>query len=577
MKRFFSFSRIISVIETAKTSDRWLLRALFFTVVGLLVWFLLTLNQVVSIPGVTAGGTFTEAILGTPRFANPALALTRADQDITALIYSGLMKIAPTGELVPDIADSVTVSDDGLTYTVTLRDNVIFHDGKPLTSADVLFTIELIKNADLKSPFRGNWNEVIVEASDEHTLLISLPEPYAPFIENFTLGILPAHIWSSIPIEQVPFSEYNTTPVGSGPYLVEKATFSRSGTVESYLLAASVEQYNSPLIETVTIDFFETEAALAAAFIAGDIDATTHLSPDLLTSIDEEEYQVINTALPRTFGLFFNQNRSTVLRDAAVREALDLMIDRQLVVDTVLAGNGFPSQTPITSVKAVVESKDAEKPEPESLDRLSAARSILENADWTQSANGGWEKEIDDAEVPLRVTIRTANNPTLEATLEVVTAAWKELGVSVETEQYEQNDLVQSVIRPRDFGVLLFGLDVSRSQDLFPFWHSSQQNDPGLNIAQYANLTVDDYLETARTSQVLDERVQATAAAVKIIEAERPALFLFQPANTYVIKRSLKVTAMDNLGRPSDRFSNISSWHTSTNELWPFFREETPN
>ena len=575
MKRFFSFSRIISIIEFAKTSDRWLLRALFFITVGTLVWFLLAANQVVSVPGVTAGGTFTEGILGTPRFANPVLALTRADQDISALVYSGLMKIAPDGTLVPDVAESVNVSDDGLTYTVNLRSDVVFHDQAPLTATDVLFTISLVQNADLKSPFRGNWNDVVVEVVDESSLLITLPEPYAPFIENFTLGILPAHIWQSVPIEQVPFSEYNTTPVGSGPYKVQKATFSRSGTVESYELAATENTYNAPLIEQVTFKFYESEGAIVNALAAKDIEATTHIPSELVPSIDQEAYSVVSSALPRTFALFFNQNRSTVLRDAAVREALDIVLDRQLVVDQALNGNGFPSLASTATNETALESEEVNSPVETESDRFTIARSVLENADWTQTESGGWEKEIDDSTVPLQLSIRTANNPTLEATLAAVVEAWKELGVDVQTEQYDQTDLVQAVIRPRDFSVLLFGLDVSRSQDLFPFWHSSQQNDPGLNIAQYANLTVDDYLETARTAQVSTERTEATTDALEIIQAERPALFLFQPANVYVIKRSVKTADMIGIGRPSDRFSNIAQWHTSTNELWPFFREET--
>jgi ABC-type transport system substrate-binding protein len=133
---------------------------------------------------------------------------------------------------------------------------------------------------------------------------------------------------------------------------------------------------------------------------------------------------------------------------------------------------------------------------------------------------------------------------------------------------------VQSVIRPRDFSILLFGLDVSRSRDLFPFWHSSQQNDPGLNITQYANLTVDDYLETARVSQDDTERTEATNSALAVIKEERPAIFLFQPTNVYVVDQKIQTTGMERIGRPADRFNNIALWNTSTSDLWPFFQRD---
>jgi len=170
--------------------------------------------------------------------------------------------------------------------------------------------------------------------------------------------------------------------------------------------------------------------------------------------------------------------------------------------------------------------------------------------------------------------LRTANTPELNAVLQEITTAWRTLGVAVETEQYEQTDLVQSVIRPREFSILLFGIDMSRSQDLYPFWHSSQQNDPGLNIAQYANISVDELLETARTSQDNAERLEAQTAASEIITEERPAIFLFQPSGLYVTRNDLNTTLVQNIGRDSDRFSSIESWHTDTSSLWPIFRNE---
>jgi len=574
MNRFFSVTNIISVIENAKTSDRWFLRILLTITVVAFVWVLLAVNQIVSIPGVSAGGDLTEGILGTPRFANPVLALTRADQDVTALVYSGLMKIAPDGSLVPDIAESVVVSEDGTTYTINLRNDVFFHDGIQLTANDVLFTIGLAQNADLKSPLRGNWNEVIVEVVDDQTLLVSLTEPYAPFIENFTLGILPAHIWRTVPIEQVPFSEFNTTPIGSGPYMVDRAEFSRSGTVQAYNLTAVPSHYQAPLIETITLQFFASETEIISALQAGDIDATAYIPAELLSDVDTERFTTISTPLPRTFGLFFNQNRSVALRDAAVRQALEMVLDRQAIIDDALSGSGIPSRHSTLGTTTAVESDQVNISDTEITEqRFNDARSVLENADWIQTELGTWEKEIDDSEVQLTVTIRTTNNPTLEATLEAVVASWRELGVTVLTEQYEQTDLVQSVIRPRDFAVLLFGLDMSRSRDMFPFWHSSQQNDPGLNITQYANLTVDDYLETARVSQDNEERTQAIDSAMTIIANERPAIFLFQPAHVYIISPSIRTAPMNLIGRPSDRFSNIAVWNTDTRALWPFFRE----
>ncbi len=207
--------RFLHLIESTSASDRFLLRFAFFTVIATGIWFVYSFNDQHLESTPTYGGYFTEGILGTPRYVNPVLAITRADQDMVALVYSGLVKISPEGTLENDIAESINISEDGLTYNIILRQDIKFHDGKLLTAKDVSYTFRLIQDPDLKSPLRGNWTDVTIEDIGEHELNIILEEAYAPFIENFTVGVLPAHAWSSLPIEQLPFSQLNTEPIGS--------------------------------------------------------------------------------------------------------------------------------------------------------------------------------------------------------------------------------------------------------------------------------------------------------------------------------------------------------------------------
>jgi ABC-type transport system substrate-binding protein len=130
------------------------------------------------------------------------------------------------------------------------------------------------------------------------------------------------------------------------------------------------------------------------------------------------------------------------------------------------------------------------------------------------------------------------------------------------------------VIRTRDFQALLFGLDMTRTQDLYPFWHSSQRNDPGLNIAEYTNLTVDGLLEKARTEQDNTIREEYLAEAGQIIADEMPAIFLFQPTLSYLVRSNLTIKSLDALGNPADRFTTIADWHIESESLWPAFRRD---
>jgi len=565
--------RLIGYIESVPASDRFILRLAFFAIITGFIFFLLALNDKYSLLTPTSGGALTEGIIGTPRFVNPALALTRADQDVTALVYRGLLKIGGDGNLTNDIAESVTASEDGLTYNVILRKDVLFHDETPLTAHDVAYTIQLIQDPDLKSPLRGNWTDVLVEEVNEYELNIILKEAYAPFVENFTLGIMPAHIWSKLSISQMPFSQLNTEPVGSGPFEVISARRDATGIINHYTLEAFRENDIQPKLDAVELHFFQNETDLIEAFSEGDIEATAYISNENIAGFTSNRVSVFEQPLPRTFGIFFNQNRSSVLRDEAARSALTTVINRDALVEKTLYGHGVPIETPTTFGTTELESSQGAE-EMSELSIEEAAIETLEIGGWLKNNLGLWEKQIDGGPVTLSIILRTSNSPLFASLVEVVAKQWQTIGVEVTIEQFEQTGLVQSVIRTRDFQALLFGLDMNRTQDLYPFWHSSQRDDPGLNIAEYTNLTVDSLLEKARTEQDNELREEYLAQASQIIAQETPAIFLFQPTLSYLVRSNITISPMNALGRPADRFTTIADWHTESESLWPIFRSD---
>ncbi len=557
------FGRLINRIESARPSDRLILRSLFFAAIGCFVWGIFLYNQAFVVSTPVPGGTVVEGVVGIPRFVNPVLAVTRADQDMSALLFSGLMKINTEGILIPDLAESITRSDDGKTYNIIMRRDNLFHDGTPLTARDVAFTIGLIQNPDLKSPLRGNWAGVTVEEISEYELNIVLDEAYTPFIENFTVGIIPRHIWSELPLEQIPFSQRNTEPIGSGPFSLEKVVRNDAGLIETYELERAESDVK---LEALTIRFYQNEDDLTKAFSEGKLTSTTNLrAADIGTLVDTNVYNIIEKPLPRVFALFFNQNKSVALRDAAVREALDLAIDRNALVDTVLSGYGVPTDTPLPPTNA-----DSQLPARD-IDVVAETTRILTRAGWQKNQNGLWEKRIDGNAVTLAFTVRTAHTDLLADTAGSVIEAWRAIGIQVDIEKYEQSDLLQAVIRPRDFEILLFGLDMNRTVDLYPFWHSSQREDPGLNIAQYANIEVDNLLADARTATSSNDRDAKAVTAMNIIKNERPALFLFVPSLPYVVHKDVSTAPMEGLSKPHERFMNIESWFVAREDRWPIF------
>lgn len=563
--------KFIALIESRPTSDRFILRLLLVLVVISGLLSAINLSQSFSSTVPTKGGVVVEGIVGIPRFVNPALALTRADQDVTSLIYSGLLKIGPEGALVPNLAESVTLTNDGRSYEVILNRNHSFHDGSPLTTRDVIFTINLLRDPDLKSPLRGNWVDVTIEEVDEYKFIITLPEPYSPFIENLTFGVMPHHIWSKLPIEQLPFSQYNTQPIGSGPFQIEEVLRDESGLISGYTLKPFTDGPNRPNLGAFELRFYQNEELLAAALARAEINATAFLPTKEIANLGPD-YVVWSEPLPRLFGVFFNQNRSSVLRDQAARQALSVAVNRDRLVEEALNGFGVPTNLPILTTTGDVKSEDTTPKQ--SFSGLTEAETILRAGGWRKNNNGVWQKRIDQIDEVLGVTIKTGNAPLFEKTANLIAEDWRALGVEVQIEQYEQTGLVQSVIRTRDFQALLFGLDMNRSQDLFPFWYSSQKDDPGLNIAQYTNIKVDRLLERARVTEDVRERYLTLNEIASTIASETPAVFLFAPSLPYVVHKDISLHLDGPLGKPADRFMSVESWFAKSETVWPIFNNQ---
>lgn len=567
LTRYFSF------LQRRNKGDRVIFHIALLAVVTSFFFVLYTANTQYLTSTPSSGGTLVEGIVGTPRFVNPVLAITQADHDMVALIYSGLVRLNTEGKLVPHLAESITVSEDGRTYHIVLKQNVKFHNGDILTTRDVAYTIALIQNPDLKSPLRGNWDGVLLEELGEYEFNIVLDEAYPPFVENLTVGILPRSLWDELPTEQLPFSQNNTQPIGTGPYMVDDVLRNKSGLINAYKLTAAPHSSEKPNIDTLVFNFYQNEDVLLQALRDKKIAGTPSLSPDALQGLDTDTYKIIKNPLPRTFSIFFNQNRSNALRDKSVREALNVAINRTELIDTVLSGYGIPIDNPVPPGFHEVESTDTLSSDGQS--RIEQAKTILRDGGWKESDLGFWHKEIEGEEtMSLSITLSTANTELFDATSAFISKQWTELGAQVSIDQYEQTDLVQDIIRPRSFEALLFGNDIGRALDLYPFWHSSQKDDPGLNIARYTNIDADGVLENLRTQTDPVKRNESINKFVSIITEDLPAIFLYTPTFSYVLDARVTTSEFARLSKPSDRFANIAQWHMKANKLWPVFTND---
>ncbi|MBI4099152.1 hypothetical protein HY442_01320 [Candidatus Parcubacteria bacterium] len=270
--------RHLPEILTGKEKIVFVALAALFAGAALFLGWRLYASKTKLIPA--AGGSYTEGIAGRPRYLNPLYAPSSdADRDLTELIFSGLMRHSPAGEIEPDLAEKVDVAADGKTYTFTLRPDLVWHDGIKLTADDVIFTIEAIQNPDYDSPLRLNWQGVTAEKVDDRTVRFTLNNPYAPFLENTTVGIAPEHVWGGIDPSSVALAEGMLKPVGAGPYQFVRLTKAKDGRIQSYTLrSATRENRPKPYLNEITIKFFDSEPDAITAFNRRDVDGLGAIS-----------------------------------------------------------------------------------------------------------------------------------------------------------------------------------------------------------------------------------------------------------------------------------------------------------
>ena len=581
LKKIFSkrwtfgfFEKADQAVSTFSPSEKAVFYAFFGAVFLTSLYFLYKVNDsfLVEIP--RRGGTMTEGIVGAPRFINPLLSFSEADRDLTSLVYAGLLKATPEGSLVPHLAEEYSISEDGLVYSFKLRDNAYFHNGEKVTADDVIFTVEKAIDPFVKSPRRANWQDVTVEKISDLEVKFALKKPYSPFLENATLGILPKSLWKNIDPEQFPFSELNGKPVGAGPYKVNNVRRGSGGT-PTYISLSSFDKYvwGEPWIKEIIIRFYPNTKSLLEAYKDGEISALNSISPEEGIVLKGEGAEVIATPLPRIFGIFFNQNKAPVLANKEVREALNISVDKKAVVEKVLLGYGKAIENPVP--EGILKDLRPEGSEGEDLsgeERILKASNLLQKNGWTwNEEKGAREKKIKKETQILSFSISTSNAPELKETALLLKEMWEKIGAKIELKFFDTGDLNQSVIRPRKYDSLLFGEVVGRELDLYAFWHSSQRNDPGLNISSYTSIKADKLLEEARVISDKSKRNEDYLKLEEEIRKDVPAVFIYSPDFLYVVSPQVKGFRMEYVTMPEERFLNINEWYMKTEKVWEIF------
>jgi peptide/nickel transport system substrate-binding protein len=524
---------------------------------------------------------YREGVLGRPVSVNPLGARTQADRDLVALVFEGLVARGPDGTVVPGLASRWTVDPTGKSWTFSLRPDARWHDGEPVTAADVVYTIGVLRNPTYTGPGAGSWSEITATAIDDRTVRFDLETPLGGFLELATQPIAPAHLLRDVPVDGLADDPFGRAPVGSGPFVLteldddhavlEPAASVQLGEPEAQPTPAGIPQdplatttptkrpsLPEPALARMEFHFFDDPSALETAFRDGDLDAASGLAPtdaaDLASSTSARELRYPGTTL--TTVILNLRLTHPELRDPAVRLALLQALDRKGMIDDAFGSRATVADTPIPPTSWAF---DATASAPVATDAKAAA-AALKKAGWKKvaghlrppGATGPYTLEILSPDATM--------NPALHAIAEKVAADWAALGVATSVVEADPAKPMAERLQSGEFGGAVVDISIGHDPDLYPLLASSQTQTGGLNVAGVQDATLDGLLTAARQAGTDEARKAAYSALQAQLAAGRYLLPIAFADEVVVARDTLQNVAVQPVSDGSDRFWDVLTW-----------------
>lgn len=535
-----------------KTEKVFLYSVIAIFLVSSLLWLSYFINKN-TVPVPVESETYTEGVVGQPKFINPIISNTDTDRDLSQIVYSDLT----------ELIDHYDVSPDGKTWSVFLKSDLLWSDDKPLTSDDVIFTIETIQDPEAHSPLFTTWQGIIANRISELEIEFTLRNQYVFFLDNLKeLKIIPKHIFGSIPSSNLKLSNYNLEPVGSGPYKYANYNLRKDGFITEYNFIVNPNYAGKKaFIQKLSIKFFQGAEELIDSFNSRKIDGFGNLSPKNINKLKLNN-KLIELKMPRYYAIFLNQNMNESLKEKAVRQALNMATDKNKILNEVFNGKAEAVNQPITSTIEGYKDLGSEN------FSLEGAAEMLEKEGWKINQETGIrEKKQGKNTIKLDIQLIVPQIQFLVDTADLIKTDWEKIGIKLDLIKLNPSDINEDVIKNRNYQMLIFGNILKNNPDIFSFWHSSEKFYPGLNLSLFQNKKADESIEKIRKETDAQKRISEVGNLQEIIESEQPAIFLFSPYYLYASIKNLSGLDGKSLITPSDRFKNINEWYLETSRV----------
>ncbi len=502
------------------------------------------------------GGVYKEGVLGAFTNANPMYATSNADSTVARLVFAGLLKHDTNNKLVGELAEGYTTDANGLTYTLKLKPNLTWHDGQPLTSADVMYTFQTIQNPDAQSPLKASWQGIEVSAPDAQTVVFTLPSPLAAFPYNLTTGIVPKHILSKVAPSDLRSAEFNTAnPIGAGPFAWQAIDVKGNDpkTAQQQIALLPFEKYalGTPKLSEFIVYVYADQQQLTDDFEGGKLTAIEGIN-SLPESVTNKPSVYVHDLPLNAANMIFFKTTTGVLSDKEVRKALVQAAD----VPEIVSQLSYPARMvnePFLKGQVGYDPAFAQA----GFD-LNAAKQRLEAAGWKVGKNGIREKNNQR----LTFKLSAADTPESKLVTKQLQEQWKALGVDMQVDLQKPSDF-QGTLSYHSYDAVLYGITIGSDPDVFVYWASSQadiRSSNRLNLSEYKNSSVDVALEAGRTRRDPALRTIKYRPFLQAWQQDAPALGLYQPRLLYATNGPLFGLSEHSIDSPTGRLNNVHNW-----------------
>ncbi len=546
-------SRLENVHDVRLWVVEWvlLITVVFLFAIVQIIWY----GSAYEVEAYVKGGDFTEAVLGEVKSMNPLYAATNAEKSLSRLLFANLVSPDSSGHSKAELAKSVTPDKTGKIWKVVLRDKIYWSDGEPITADDVVYTVDLIRDTSAKTTISADFSHVKAKKIDDKSVEFTLPSSYIDFMDTLELPLVPKHILGDISPALVYESDFSSNPVCSGPFIMNAMQISGPTSLnKSTIYLKRNEKYylNDTQLDLFTLKTYEKREDIITALNSAEVMATAELGIEDRSKLNDGIE--LRASLLNGGAFAYLNTTSDNLNSRFIRKAIQYGVDMSKVREGIEDGQ-------ILNYPILERQENLNYPEIPGYD-LNIAKAFVQKAGYSYNENGKITNR-DGEIITLNAVVQKRD--TLTTTAERFVEELKKLGFEVTLNIYDETqtaaDFFSTVVRPRDFDIMFYEVDLGVSADPFVYCSSTQATTSGWNFSNYSNSLVDDALLSAHITTNEAMRKTKYESFLKSWVDDVPAIGLYQSNMYYYHSANVSIFS-DNaqLTDALDRYNDVRFW-----------------